>query len=253
MTKKETIKKVVPFVNHTSFAEASAATLYAPEGAPDMAREKELGHLPDEDTRDLAKRMHYAGCRASLARTQAKRDEWKAVYFALRDRVVLGNRKLAFRAISKHALAQRMADDLVGECDMILLRAVAAYNPWLGVRFSTYAVTCLMRGLARLARRAAAKARMSFLPIETVAAELAGETVMPAAEQCRLADYFRVDHPLLTEREKEVIQRRFGFGPDRKATLQTLGADLGLSKERIRQVQTSALDKLRGALDLQLA
>ena len=49
----------------------------------------------------------------------------------------------------------------------------------------------------------------------------------------------------LSEREKDVVLRRFGIGFERAETLEEIGKSLHLSRERIRQIETDALRKLR--------
>jgi RNA polymerase primary sigma factor len=49
----------------------------------------------------------------------------------------------------------------------------------------------------------------------------------------------------LTPRERRVVELRFGLGDERSRTLEEVGTELGLSKERIRQIEKEALAKLR--------
>lgn len=49
----------------------------------------------------------------------------------------------------------------------------------------------------------------------------------------------------LTEREARILQLRYGFDSGRPHTLQEIGAIFGLSRERIRQIEQTALAKLR--------
>jgi RNA polymerase nonessential primary-like sigma factor len=49
----------------------------------------------------------------------------------------------------------------------------------------------------------------------------------------------------LSERQRLVIERRYGLGGAEPATLEALAAELGLTRERIRQIQTEALARLR--------
>lgn len=50
---------------------------------------------------------------------------------------------------------------------------------------------------------------------------------------------------VLTEREKEILRERFGLSSGKSKTLEQLGQLFGFSKERIRQIEESALNKLR--------
>lgn len=49
----------------------------------------------------------------------------------------------------------------------------------------------------------------------------------------------------LDTREREILIRRFGIGNEEPKTLEQIGNDLGFSKERIRQLENIALQKLR--------
>jgi RNA polymerase primary sigma factor len=49
----------------------------------------------------------------------------------------------------------------------------------------------------------------------------------------------------LTEREKRVLQMRFGIGDSSNHTLEEVGQDFEVTRERIRQIEAKALRKLR--------
>lgn len=53
---------------------------------------------------------------------------------------------------------------------------------------------------------------------------------------------------MLDERERRVIDARFGLAGQKPRTLEEVGDDFGVTRERIRQIQNIALRKLRRAL-----
>ena len=52
----------------------------------------------------------------------------------------------------------------------------------------------------------------------------------------------------LTEKEQKVILMRFGFDEDKPKTLEQTGSILGVTRERIRQIEEKALQKIRGLM-----
>jgi RNA polymerase sigma factor (sigma-70 family) len=240
------------YLYHDSFADASARRQYDPRGA-DQAESYSGGYMPEEVTRDHAKRMHYAAHRLRLARTRDDRAKWQASYVALRDAIVLGNRKLVFRAVRRRMALSYYAEDMIGDCQIVLIQAVAAFDPWLGVRFSTYAYTCLIRAIARTSQRLSADFLTRTVSFEALPDGEPGDRFQPPSSpgQIAIEEFLRDDHPLLSPREKAILSRRY-FVSDRPGdqTLEKVGLLVGLSKERVRQVQQSALLKLRRALAL---
>jgi RNA polymerase primary sigma factor len=65
------------------------------------------------------------------------------------------------------------------------------------------------------------------------------------AEQRLLADQIRDTLQTLTPRERRVIERRFGLVDDNDDTLTAIGREIGVTRERIRQIENTALRKLR--------
>ena len=239
-----------PGVVHSSFRRDGAAKRYDPRPALAASASYALGYMPDEVTQDFGKRMHYALWRLRRADAARDRRKWLAAFLALRDRVVLGNQKLVFKAVRYRRDWNPLADDLTGEGHVVLITAVERYNPWLGVRFSTYAFTCLVRALVRSTKRRTGQDKRLVLQ-DQLALERAAQDTVPEAKgdgPLDLGPYFQAAHSLLTEREKTVLRMRFGIGAGvEPLKLELIGARLRLSKERIRQVQMSAIGKLRGA------
>lgn len=68
------------------------------------------------------------------------------------------------------------------------------------------------------------------------------ETLLQSAEMGSLLDDWLHQ---LTPRQREILERRYGLNGADVATLDVLASELGLTRERVRQIQVEALDRLR--------
>ena len=55
----------------------------------------------------------------------------------------------------------------------------------------------------------------------------------------------------LSEKQREVVARRFGLRGHETSTLEEVGREIGLTRERVRQIQVEALKRLRDILEKQ--
>ena len=118
-------------------------------------------------------------------------------------------------------------------------------------------------GLQRKLRRAAQKVRkimrisqepMSLeMPIGQEDSSLLGDFIeddkimgpVDAASRQLLKEQIRSALGVLSEREREVLEMRFGLHDGQDHTLEEVGRHLGVTRERIRQIEAKALRKLR--------
>ena len=94
-------------------------------------------------------------------------------------------------------------------------------------------------------------------PLDRSAAEQGAETLLDVVpdEQALDALSLTLNHEIerllahglgeLSQREREVLSGRFGLGSRELETLEVLASRLGLTRERVRQIQQEALAKLR--------
>ena len=72
----------------------------------------------------------------------------------------------------------------------------------------------------------------AIMPADVATANSLSEQIMSALDE-------------LSDREKEVVRLRFGLDGDRPQTLEEVGRQFGVTRERIRQIESKTLAKLR--------
>lgn len=55
----------------------------------------------------------------------------------------------------------------------------------------------------------------------------------------------------LSDKQRAVVERRFGLHGYRRATLEQIGSEIGVTRERVRQIQLDALKNLRAMMESQ--
>ncbi|MAF66550.1 MAG: hypothetical protein CMJ84_12950 [Planctomycetes bacterium] len=71
-----------------------------------------------------------------------------------------------------------------------------------------------------------------------------GDPYGPEMEEISIGEGVRMAFGLLAERERFVIERRFGIGGRREHTLAEIASEMGVSLERVRQIQMRAMAKM---------
>lgn len=167
----------------------------------------------------------------------------------VKNRITAANLRLVVSIARRHAGLSNDFLEVVSDGNMTLMRALEKFDYTLGYKFSTYASWAIMRSYARSIPEARYEAGRYVTSSEEILDIIPDtrETSEPVADE-GLRKLVERGLSQLDVRERAVLTRHFGLGRDGKIeTLDQIGKDFGLTKERIRQIERKALDRLREA------
>lgn len=240
-----------------------------------------------------------------------------------RNEMVAANLKLVISIARNYQNRGLEMDDLIGEGNMGLIKAVEMFDPKLGYKFSTYATWWIRQAVLRAIYNTGRTIRLpvhlqgtlfQIMKSETFLTKTLNRapTVKEISEHSKLdeekvmevqsyrPDVLSLDRPMnkddkdstladfipsdevdfteqleehdfqtkltetlkemvvggskgngkLKEKELEVIKLRYGIGIDEPMTLEQIGEQKNLTKERIRQIEEKALSKLRNSVNM---
>lgn len=181
----------------------------------------------------------------------SQRSLWGHRWQIIRDHIAEKNLGLVHLMSRRFRAGVLDEDDLHSEAMCALGRAINRFNPWKGFRFSTYACHVITRALAR--RRNVENRYRNLFPVQHDASyEKPTLPVDFGKELCleRLRRALERNLGELTDVEATVLSHRFFTNSEPGRTFEEIGRLIGLSKERVRQIQNIALKKLREVLEL---
>ena len=180
---------------------------------------------------------------------------WYQLSCDVQSQIVSGNLGLVLSMAKRVSYPTVEFTDLVSEGSMALLRASEKFNCALGWKFSTYACRAILKSFSRAAKQNYRYRGMfpaqwdPALERDDYLEQCREETHEDWVEEVRVI--VRENLAELSEIERAVVKMRFSLDDDGKGeedkplTLKEAGAKLGLTKERIRQIQNKALGKLK--------
>lgn len=177
----------------------------------------------------------------------------------IRSEIVRFNLPLVLAMAKRTRLNGIDSNELISEGNVALLRSVEKFDCGRGFKFSTYACRAILKSFSRVAMRVS-RYRLRF-PVE----------FDPSMERSDFLDRKRVgiendcvdeiknilvrNIADLNDVEQTVIKERFALDrtsqaePPSPKTLEQVGSLIGVTKERVRQIQNRALKKIRVALE----
>ena len=175
---------------------------------------------------------------------------------AARQRLIQSNLRFVIMVAKRYQNRGVPLEDLVNEGNIGLIHAAGRFDPDRGVRFVTYAVWWIRQAILRAVRPMPTWTISLDGPIadledaEPFGASLA-DTSAEKPEEAMVATSLRdeLDTVLagLSRREAGILQDRFGLAGHRQTTLLEASRKHGISKERVRQIETKALRKIRSS------
>lgn len=230
-----------------------------PKGLPPyLSSLYEVPLLTREQEAHLFRKMNFLKHLASRLRalvdpTRAKTSDLDEIErlqehaLEIKNQIISANLRLVVSIAKRHVGPANSFFELVSDGNMSLIRAVEKFDYSRGNKFSTYASWAIMKNFARTIPEENYR-RDRFVTGHEEMFEAAADTRVDEHEyesaQKRNSEAVKGMLGRLDDRERRIIVSRYGIDGNKEQTLEQLGKELGITKERVRQIESRAQDKL---------
>jgi len=152
-------------------------------------------------------------------------------------------------------------NDLISQGNYALLRSIDKFDCSRGFKFSTYSCRAILKSFSRVAMRTSryrGRFPTEFDP-DLEKSDFIDRKRDDVEEECmeEIRDILSHNRADLNDMEQVVIRERFALDAEsndvKPKTLEQVGEIIGVTKERVRQIQNKALKKIRGILEDNMA
>ena len=168
------------------------------------------------------------------------------------------NLRLVAHIVKKYAASGRDMDELIAIGIVGLVKAVNTFKAEKGSRLGTYAARCIDNELLMMLRteRKLNREISLYEPIGTdkegneisfidVVEDTSENVVDRMVLSERIQKMYRAIEDVLSDREREIIYRRYGLMGIPETTQREIGSSLGISRSYVSRIEKKALEKLR--------
>ncbi len=173
-----------------------------------------------------------------------------------REKLILHNLRLVAHIVKKYYLSGVDQEDLISIGTIGLIKAIDSFKSENGTRFATYAGKCLQNEIL-MYFRAQKKLQNEVSMNETIDVDKDGNPLtyvdVISTEDTIADDLFlkissdkasRIIRSRLDERERSIINMRYGLSGERALTQREVAKKLGISRSYVSRIEKTALEKI---------
>jgi RNA polymerase primary sigma factor/RNA polymerase sigma factor len=236
-----------------------------PSGLPSyLASLYEVPLLTREQEAHLFRKMNYLKYKASALRAQLDLDQPKSRLMdqieklygesvTTKNQIISANLRLVASIAKRYVGPAGDFFELVSDGNMSLIRAVDKFDFSRGNKLSTYASWAIMKNFFRTIPdvfRHRGRFSTSHSEMFSTVEDARADPYEQESAQIQRESHVQGILKRLDEREREIVTSRFGLTRGQEPmTLKQVGAAVGVTKERVRQIQCRAMNKLRKAAE----